>query len=221
LPTAVPAEQRAAELEALRQVSLSLSASLELEAVLDALLQSALRLLPLAERADVFLYQAGQLTANASCQPGQPRSRAPNAPRPGGLTYTVARTGQPLVVPDARHHPLFAADDKFRPLGAIVGLPLLAGQRVVGVMNISYTAPHAFADDELRLLNLLGGQAAAAIENARLFETTRWQVRELTVLHQVAAAAVEAGDEDALIERATGIIGAHIFTDNFRRPAAG
>lgn len=210
----VSAEQRAVELEALRQVSLSLSAGLELGALLDTLLESALRLLPQAGRADVFVYQGGRLTHNASHQPGGRRGPAPNPPRPNGLTYTVARSGQRLAIGNMREHVLFRGLPEV-PMAAIIGLPLRAKGRVVGVMNISYPAPRVFAAAELHWLDLLGDQAAAAIENAWLFEATRRQVRELTVLHQVATAGAEATDEDALIARATTIIGHQLFPDAF------
>src|SRR5512139_3683178 len=43
----------------------------------------------------------------------------------------------------------------------------------------------------------------------------RRQIEELTILHAVATAGAEATDEDALIQRATQIIGENLYPDNF------
>lgn len=161
------AEQRAAELEAVRQATLSLTSSLEPQDVLDAILHATLRLLGEAWGAHVFLYDAGALTFGAALHEGRRVDHAWNEPRPYSLTYTVARRGETIVVPDVASHPLFT---NARPtgLGAIVSLPLKLGDRVVGVMNLTYRESHDFTDTELRLLRLLGDQAAIAIERARL-----------------------------------------------------
>jgi hypothetical protein len=43
----------------------------------------------------------------------------------------------------------------------------------------------------------------------------RQRMAELACLHQVSAACIEANDEDELLDRATQIIGAHLFSQNF------
>jgi len=207
-------EQRAAELDAVRRASLTLTSSLDLHAVLDALLESVLQLVSGVEDAHIFLYQGGRLAFGAALWAEGRKDDPYSEPRPEGLTYTVARTGQPLVVPDMRAHPLFAALPEHWQ-GAIVGLPLKIGERVVGVMNIAYTHPRNFEESELRLLGLLGDQAAGVIENARLFEAAQRQLKELTVLHAVATAGTEAESEDALVERVTRAIGETLYSDNF------
>jgi GAF domain-containing protein len=211
----VPAGPEATELEALRQVSLSLAASLELEDVLDTILESALKLLPEAGSADIFVYRAGKLSFGASRTVDGKRGQPWSEPRPEGLTYSVARSGRPWVIPDVAAHPLFANLLPGSPLGAIIGLPLAKGSDVLGVMNVAYRHAREFSDGELRLTRLLSDQAAAAIQNAWLYETARRQLKELAVLHQVAVAGSEATDEDTLIERATRIIGEELFPDSF------
>jgi len=49
----------------------------------------------------------------------------------------------------------------------------------------------------------------------RVDDRLRRQLAELTILHAVAASGAEAIDEDSLIERATQIIGDHLYPDNF------
>lgn len=166
---AIEAERkRGEELEAMRQASLGLTSSLELQPVLEAILEHALKLVD-ADDAHVFFYDGQELTFAAAKWAGQTQ-RSPYAqPRQNGLTYTVARNGERIVAEDVRRHPLFA--DKPWD-GAIVGLPLRVGDAVLGVMTVAFARPHTFDENELRVLGLLADQAAIGLENARLFERT-------------------------------------------------
>ncbi len=200
-------EQRSAELMALRQASLSLTASLELEAVLYAILESALHFLPEAGNSHIFLYHAennGRLTFGAALWSDGRRGQPIADPRPSGLTYTVASSGQVIVVNDMLSHPLYVgAPAEWQ--GAIVGLPLKIGQRVVGVMNISYPQPHQFSEAELRVVSLLGDQAAIAIENARLFERAATERRHLGLLYDVGRELATTLDLNEILERALNL----------------
>ncbi len=60
---------------------------------------------------------------------------------------------------------------------SILVVPLKIGSRLVGVVSAQSYKPHAYNDTDLELLELLGANAAIAIENARLFS----EVQELAV----------------------------------------
>jgi adenylate cyclase len=64
-------------------------------------------------------------------------------------------------------------------------------------------------------LTNLSPQSGPAADVSRLIETTRRQLKEMTVLHAVAIAGAEATSEDTLIERATEVIGETLYPDNF------
>ncbi|MBI5033052.1 MAG: GAF domain-containing protein [Chloroflexi bacterium] len=159
--------QRATELEALRQASLGLTSTLDLNAVLNAVLENLLRLRTDAQNTHIYLYQEGQLTFGAALWADGRKGQQYAIPRPNGLTATVARQGKMIVVPDMANHPLFA-NLPHAWQGAIVGLPLQVEQTVLGVMNVAYTLPHSFDATELNALQLFADQAAIAIANARL-----------------------------------------------------
>jgi GAF domain-containing protein len=144
------ARQRTAELETLRQASLRLTAQLELQPVLEAILESTLRLVA-ADDAHIFLYDGQAATFGAALWADGRREQPHSMPRPDGLTYAVARTGERIVIPNVNEHPLF---HDWRWGGAIVGLPLCIGQRVLGVMNVAWNRPHNFDEGELRVLGL-------------------------------------------------------------------
>jgi phosphoserine phosphatase RsbU/P len=52
-------------------------------------------------------------------------------------------------------------------------VPLLLQERLIGVLDLESTEPHAFTADHERLLNILGSYIAVALENSRLFEESR------------------------------------------------
>ena len=192
-------QQRVAELEAVRRASLGVTSSLEPEAVLEAILESTLGLLSGAHDAHIFFYEDDVITFGAALRGGDFRDEPLYEPRPDGLTYTVARRGEPIVVPDMQHHALYSG----APVdweGAIVGLPLQIGGRVVGVMSVSYLEPRRFSDTELRVLRLLADQAAIAIENARLFHSEQRQTRRLALLADVARIVATTLDTSEMLQ---------------------
>lgn len=177
-------QRRAAELEAARQATLSLTASLKLAEVLDSIARITLNMLPGANNVHIFIYHNQQLKFGAALWPNSTPGESLALPRPGGLTETVARTGEPMMIKNLRQHPIYAnAPSEWR--GAIIGQPLKIGNRVVGVMNVGYPQPRAIGESELRLLKLFADQAALGIENARLYEELSQAYADLESLSQV------------------------------------
>jgi PAS domain S-box-containing protein len=180
--------RRRVALEALHRASLHLTSNLALHPVLEAILDYALEMVS-ADDAHIFLLDEGKLTFGAALWKGAYQHEPFAEPRPGGLSYTVATSGQRVVIPNVNEHPLYA---DWQWGGAIVGLPLRVGNQVRGVMNVAFVQPHSFDDDELRVLELLADQAAVAMANARLFEETGQRSRELQLLNRVITAASSA-----------------------------
>jgi GAF domain-containing protein len=193
-------QQRVAELEAIRQASLSLTSSLELQEVLEVILESTFKFLTDARDAHIFLYQDGRLTFGAALWADGHKGTPWAEPRPDGLTYTIARTGEPIVVPDMQTHVLFV-DAPQDWAGSIVGLPLKIGQRVVGVMSVAFQQARDLPDTELNILSLLADQAAIAVENARLFSAERQRHRELQSIQATAAALSAELHPDTLLDQ--------------------
>lgn len=191
------ARRRVAELRAVREASLRLTSTLELEPVLETILQQALNLVA-ADDAHVFLYDGEKLTFGAAMWNGQSHDDPINAIRPQGLTYSVARRGERIVVTDAMTDPLF--EDR-RWEGAIVGMPLTTGDEVQGVMNVAYQCSHTFSDEELWVLDLLADQAAIAIRNARLYHEARDRALEQETLREAALVLTTALERDEVVER--------------------
>ncbi len=207
-PSAEPVELTpAAELAAVRQVSSSITASLDLPTVLDAILKIVFQLMKGAKNIHVFIYESesDRLTFGAAIR-SDGRQAAPwPDPRPHGLTHTVARSGDLIAAGDMNTHPLYAdAPDHWG--GAIVGLPLKIGQRVVGVMNVTYPRPRTFSDSELGTLRLLADQAAIALENARLYQVEREQRELAEALLETGKMMAESLDFETVLDRLVELV---------------
>jgi PAS domain S-box-containing protein len=60
-----------------------------------------------------------------------------------------------------------------RGLRSLLGVPLLAHDRVVGVLHVGAHTERAFSDDDTQLLRLAGDRVALAVEHARVYERER------------------------------------------------
>ncbi len=162
---------RLAELETLRQVSLHITSTLDLDQVLNEIARSVLGLV---EASSVHILtreeRTGALRVAASA--GKSGTAAAASDRPDGLAAVVASTGQPHVMDGVTSEHLFDARDATNwraPSSA--AFPMKRGDQVLGVLRISSDVRRTFTTEEIRILNLLTDQAAVALSNARLYTT--------------------------------------------------
>ncbi|MEW5957445.1 MAG: GAF domain-containing protein [Chloroflexota bacterium] len=182
-------QARLSELEALRQIGLQLTRTLDPDQVLATIATSALTLVGAME-VHIFVgaAPAASLEFAASAWRDETRRGQFRQPRADGITATAARTGQPQVVPQADTHPLFNSPDMRQwDIKAAASLPLKLGERVLGVLNVSFDDRRLLGEDTLRLLGLLADQAAIALENARLYQSLAdREARLQTLAHKLA-----------------------------------
>jgi two-component system cell cycle response regulator len=176
-------QRQAAELDALKRITVNLTSNLDLQSVLDGVVKEAMQLLNDALDAHIYLYQDETLIFGASLNNnGEKNMRYPE-PRPDGLTGKVAQDKKTIIVENMAKHPLYKGVQNIWH-GSIIGIPLKMGSRVVGVMNLTRSRAGEFNQSEIRLLTLLADQAAIAIVNAHLHAAVGHQARsdELTNL---------------------------------------
>lgn len=86
-----------------------------------------------------------------------------------GLVGWVARARQPLRTGDAERDPRYEARRGMKaPLGSFLGVPLLLGERVIGVLSSAESARDFFTEEHERLLTVLAAVCAPYVEMARL-----------------------------------------------------
>jgi len=167
-------QQQAAELDALKRITVNLTSSLQMQVVLEAIVNEAMHLIKDARDVHIFLFQDGTLRFGASLDSDGKRNTIFSLPRPNGMTYTVARTRKAVIVENLQNDPLFT-NAPAEWVGSIIGIPLMFDGNVVGVMNMARWSTGGFILSELRLLDLLADQAALAINNARFHQSIAYQ----------------------------------------------
>src|SRR4029077_1515343 len=125
-----------------------------------------------------------------------------------GVADHVLRTRRPYWVrdyraaPDIEHDPDFDRQTQAEGMVAVLGVPLMAADRVFGVLYAADREPRAFMQDEIALLSAYADHAAVALENARLYDQARRAVDEVKAAHAVIEANVHTLEHSAAIQEA-------------------
>src|SRR4029450_3562905 len=83
---------------------------------------------------------------------------------------------------------------------SMIAVPLKYGARVIGVVVISKLGVGQFDEDDVRLLEVLGGHASVALENARLYEAERNEAARAKESLEIASSLLEFSRELAAAE---------------------
>lgn len=106
-----------------------------------------------------------------------------------GITGWVAQHREPLVVPDVRKEPRFKwipGVDQARFV-SMLSTPILAGPRVVGVLNVQTERKRVFDQADIDFLSALAGQMAGIIERSELQRRLESQLNEIRLSHDIHA----------------------------------
>lgn len=89
-----------------------------------------------------------------------------------------ALTGAPVLVPDARSDPRIEYPEAAAREGvaSILSIPIVARERVIGVLRLYSEEPRDFTQDDVAFLSALAEIAGIAIMNARLYEQTQYDL---------------------------------------------
>ena len=119
-----------------------------------------------------------------------------------GLTGHVVETGDPLLLDDASECE-FAVEVEGTPSieESIIAVPLHYGSRVTGAIVVSKLGLSQFDEDDLRLLEVLAGHAAVALENARLYEAQRREAESAKALLEFGRDLAAAEGLERVLER--------------------
>ena len=123
-----------------------------------------------------------------------------------GITGRCAELGESILVGDAVNHE-FGHQIEGTPAieESLLAVPLRYGSQVVGVIVVSKLGLDQFDEDEVRLLEVLAGHAAVAIENARLYEAARREAESATALLGFGRELATLVELDEIVERVTGL----------------
>jgi len=203
------ARLRAEELSILNELAQALTARLDVEQVLEEAYRGASRLLD-TTNFYVALYEPDTETVSfpLAIEEGQ-SVRWRSRPMGNGLTEYVLRNREPVLLQEDLPEQLkrMGVDLIGRTALSWLGVPLMLGDRVLGVMAVqSYTTSGAYDEHDRDLLAAIASQAAIAIQNARLFKETERRAAQLAAAAEVARSATAILDVSQLLDETVRLI---------------
>jgi sigma-B regulation protein RsbU (phosphoserine phosphatase) len=116
-----------------------------------------------------------------------------------GVVGQVALTRQPILLNDVSTADYYI--DANPGVRSELAVPLIAKNRLIGVMDIESEQPDFFRPEHLHVLTMTASRIAQAIENARLYARVSRQAQTLEVLNEIAVELASILDLNPLLER--------------------
>ena len=120
-----------------------------------------------------------------------------------GLTHVVAETRQPVLVTDNQRdaRALKRHWSAGEGLTTYYGVPIEAGEELLGVINVNFPPSAPPTEDEQASVEMLAAQAAVAIRNARLYAESEARRQAAESLAEVCRSLARTLDVDAIVQR--------------------
>ena len=177
------------QLRALRDVGQAVSSTLDLDAVLQAIVDRAAQLAG-TRGASIWEYdeltEVFHLRATNILDPQVAELLRASGIRKGeGALGRAALSRAPIQIPDVREAGAYEGPLRAALLqaggGSVLTIPLLHEDRLLGGLTVSRRAIGEFPPDVVALLTAFAAQSAIALQNARLFRELEAKSRELEV----------------------------------------
>ena len=177
-------KKRRQEAETLRQATAALSTSLDLDQVLESILTS-LKQVVHYDSASVFLLEGDHLIVrivdgNIKADNLLGRSFPANDP----LFQEVKEKRLPIILEDASADPRFVGWGDTSAVRGWMSVPLITRGEVIGFITLDNYEYAAYSQEAASMAQAFAHQAAAAIENARLFKGIQSSLEELNQAYE-------------------------------------
>jgi PAS domain S-box-containing protein len=173
------AESALEQLEAVQSITEAALTNMTLSSVLRALLERIVDIFS-ADTAVVLLV-TGDRTAlvPAAAKALEAEVEAGiRIPMGHGFAGRIAAEDRPIALDDVQHSEVLNPIIREKGVRSLLGVPLRADSKVVGVLHIGTLYIRRFTDAEVRLLQIIADRVAMAISHARLYEAAQQARRE-------------------------------------------
>ncbi len=196
-------QQKLREAKAMSDIALALSETehIGLENVLQLIVASAKDLISNVDQAVIHLLDLQEQTLAYGAVIGFEESAGGKKKmRVGeGIAGQVVLSGETINIADVKTDPRFVRLDKEPTYRSLMVTPVHSGDRKLGTISVSSNLPFAFSENDIRLLSQLGTQAAIAIENANLLESTQQALKESNALYRINQGLVTSLEPSELL----------------------
>jgi len=186
-----PTARERASLELLFRISQELAAQLDLRQLLQRILQLTLETIDAPSGSILVLDEKGQVTEGALAFGGKVHDHTADQLSDTferGLAGWVVEHREAVLLPSTRDDKRWLVKEKEGPgeSRSAACVPLVARERVVGVLTLVHPQVGRFRGADLALLKAIADQAGIAVENARLFAGEQERRRFASTLREIA-----------------------------------
>jgi len=194
-------QERRREADALRRAATTISSSLDADTVVKEVLAALKQVIPY-DSGSVFFHEENQLRiALAQGYPYAENLKNRTFPDHDEFFQLAKITGKPIIVKDAQQDSRFKHwGDSFSVRGWMV-VPLISRGQVIGAITFDSLQPEAFDENTGHTAMSFAYHAAAAIENAQLFEAEQLRRKEAETLREGLAIVAATLEKDDAIDR--------------------
>jgi len=154
--------------EILVETGRTLTSSLDMREVPQRILEQLAVVVPFA-RGSIWLQRDDLLTMIASQGYPEGYQAPPMSIREGDVYHRMATTQEPVLVRDVASEPGWQQVEGLPLDHSWLGVPLIARDKVIGMISLTRTEVGEFTPDDKTVVQAFAGQAAIALENARLY----------------------------------------------------
>lgn len=114
------------------------------------------------------------------------------------LGQEIIRTRKPAI--NSAHDTTPSMDTASEKSQMVAGIPLVARERLIGILFMDAATPRTFSKVELDYLQILCSQAAIALDNTRLYEKVNREAKEMSILYEVSRSFISTLNFDQLLK---------------------
>ena len=206
-------ERRVTELNALSQISQAVNFSVDPDTILELIYAQAGKVLDTSNFYIALVDpRRGTMRFAFYVERGERLYPDDEWPLEVGLTGEIVRAGRPIVTDDYVQECIRRnITPGGKPGRAWMGVPLITGDRVLGVMNVSsFEADVTYSEQQLQVFSAIADQAASVLDKVRLFKITEERAQQLAVLNEVSRSITSTLDLaavlNAIMEKAVEIL---------------
>lgn len=167
---------------ALFKIAGAINSSLQLEAVLQAILENTVTEMRLMAGVIRLLDPQGKsLNLAAAYGLSERYLQKGSVEVDRSVLGKAVRQGQPLAILDVSQEPGFQYPDEAMREGirSILAVPIRVKDRIIGILGVYSAEPYRFAQEEIDFLSAVAHLGGIAIENAKLYATLQAKIQEL------------------------------------------
>lgn len=192
--------RRRQEAETLGEATSVLVSTIELEAMLDGILEQ-LELIIQFDSASVMLVEEDSLKVVAWKNLPKPEDVIDKSfPIDDPLFKEMQRSGEPLILENVQSTNKFDGWGGTEDIVAWMATPLIVRGDVIGYITFDSHRPGVFTDQEASLAQAFANQAAAAVQNARLYQAEIYRRKLAETIQQVVQVVGASLELDVILK---------------------